>query len=400
MSEKQTVLRVFVASPQDVAEERGVFEDVVRELNNIWADTFGIRLDVVRWETRTTPGFGEDPQDVINKQISDSYDIFIGIMWTRFGTPTPRAGSGTEEEFLRAYERYKEDQNSMEIMFYFKTTPISPVDLDPDQLKAISEFQSKLSDLGGFYSEFGSIEEFRNNIMRHLSMIVLKWKKKLDDNPSDDLATAHKEIADVTENNPIEEEEEEEGLIDLIESANDSMSKVMEVIERMSDATNNLSGKFDQRTEEMKQLSASGNNKNLKLVKRIIANLARDCDDYVVRMKAEIPLYSQFFNGTMASFSRAATITSSFGIDNSDDLQRTLDSIVTLRTSITESQGNLNKFRIAIENMPRMTTILNRARRNATAMLDELDNEWNASERQTRDVENLLSELIRQRKSH
>ncbi|MYD31374.1 MAG: DUF4062 domain-containing protein, partial [Nitrospira sp. SB0661_bin_20] len=64
-------------------------------------------MDVVRWETRTTPGFGKDPQDVINKQISDAYDIFIGIMWTRFGTPTPRAGSGTEEEFLRAYDRYK-----------------------------------------------------------------------------------------------------------------------------------------------------------------------------------------------------------------------------------------------------------------------------------------------------
>ena len=395
----QIVLKVFVASPQDVAEERGAFEEVVRELNSTWADTLGIRLDVVRWETHTAPGFGKDPQDVINNQISDAYDIFVGIMWTRFGTPTPRAGSGTEEEFLQAYDRYKEDQSSIEIMFYFKTTPVSPVDLDPNQLRAISEFRSKLKDVGGFYSKFGSIEEFRNSITRHLSMKVQTWKKKLDDNPSGKPVTVHKEIADVKEDNPIEDEEEE-GLIDLIESANDSMSKVLEVLERMADATNNLSRNFDQRTEEMKQFSATGNSQNLKLVKRIIANVARDCDGYVVRMKAEIPLYSQFFNGTMAAFSRAATITSSFDIDNSDDLQRTLDSIVTLRSSITESQGNMKKFQIAIEEMPRMTTALNRARRNAIAMLDELDSELNASERQTRDVENLLSELVKQRKSY
>ena len=393
----QIVLKVFVSSPQDVAEERGVFEEVVRELNSTWADTLGIRLDVVRWETHTAPGFGKDPQDVINNQISDSYDIFIGIMWTRFGTPTPRAGSGTEEEFLRAYDRYKEDQSSIEIMFYFKTTPVSPVDLDPDQLRAISEFRSKLKDAGGFYSKFGSIEEFRNSITRHLSMKVQKWKKRLDDNPIEEPITAHKEIVDVTEDDSIEEEE---GLIDLIESANNSMSKVQEVIERMANATGDLSKKLNQRSEEVKHFSASGNKQNLKLVKRITANTALDFDDYVVRMKAEIPLYSQFFNGTMAAFSRAATITSSFDIDNSDDLQRTLDSIVTLRSSITESQENMKKFQIAIEEMPRMTTALNRARRNAITMLDELDSELNASERQTRDVENLLSELVKQRKNY
>ncbi len=395
----QIVLKVFVASPQDVAEEREVLEDVVRELNSTWADTLGIRLDVVRWETHTAPGFGKDPQDVINNQISDSYDIFIGIMWTCFGTPTPRAGSGTEEEFLRAYARYQEERNSVDIMFYFKTAPISPVDINPDQLRAILEFRSKVSDFGGLYNEFAAIEEFHNSLMRHLSMTVQKWKKRLDNNPTGEPVTAHREIVDVPEDNRIEEKEEE-GLIDLIESANDSMSKVQEVIERMANATGDLSNKLNQRSEEVKQFSASGNKQNLKLVKRITANTALDFDDYVVRMKAEIPRYSQFFNGTMAAFSRAATITSSFDIDNSDDLQRTLDSIVTLRSSITESQENMKNFQIAIEEMPRMTTALNRARRNAITMLDELDSELNASERQTRDVENLLSELVKQRKNY
>ena len=45
-----------------------------------------------------TLGLGIDAQDVINRQLGE-YDIFLGIMNTRFGSPTHRADSGTEEEF-------------------------------------------------------------------------------------------------------------------------------------------------------------------------------------------------------------------------------------------------------------------------------------------------------------
>jgi hypothetical protein len=33
------------------------------------------------------PGFGEDARSVINDRIGE-YDIFIGVFWNRFGTPT------------------------------------------------------------------------------------------------------------------------------------------------------------------------------------------------------------------------------------------------------------------------------------------------------------------------
>ncbi len=54
---------------------------------------------------------GEDSQDVINKQIGSDYHIFVGIMWKKFGTETKRAGSGTEEEFSLAYDRYKKNKD-------------------------------------------------------------------------------------------------------------------------------------------------------------------------------------------------------------------------------------------------------------------------------------------------
>jgi len=98
MPKVTTNLKVFLSSPGDLVEERRAFKDVIEDLNQILANT-DVRLDLVMWETDTYPSLGNDAQSIINEQIDDDYDIFVGLMWIRFGTQTPRAGSGTEEEF-------------------------------------------------------------------------------------------------------------------------------------------------------------------------------------------------------------------------------------------------------------------------------------------------------------
>ena len=130
MARSETILRIFVASPKDVAEERASLEDVVRELNLTWSKNLGIRLELVKWETHAYPGIGTDPQAVINEQIGDDYDIFVGIIWKCFGTPTERANSGTAEEFDRAYKRFRENPDQLRIMFYFRDAPVAPSELD------------------------------------------------------------------------------------------------------------------------------------------------------------------------------------------------------------------------------------------------------------------------------
>lgn len=88
MPRQEQVFSVFVASPSDVGEEREKLEEVIRELNLTWSRELGIRLDLIRWETHAYPGMGADAQDVINEQIPNDYDLFIGIMWCRYGTKT------------------------------------------------------------------------------------------------------------------------------------------------------------------------------------------------------------------------------------------------------------------------------------------------------------------------
>jgi len=144
MAKTQTTIRVLIASPGDLEEERAILREVISELNDTWANTTGIRLEAMGWESHATPGIGIDAQDVINQSFNDDYDIFVGVLWTRFGTPTNRAPSGTVEEFERAYARYKEQPTSVRIMFYFKELPVAPHQIDINQLAAVQNFRSIL----------------------------------------------------------------------------------------------------------------------------------------------------------------------------------------------------------------------------------------------------------------
>lgn len=172
-----TEISVFISSPGDVTDERMILEEIVSKLNPVFSKHHGLRLDLVKWETHCTPGISTDVQSNINEQIEDDYDIFIGIMWKRFGTPTPRAGSGTAEEFERAYDRYKLNQKNLRVMFYFKETPASISELDPDQLALIKGFRRKLGEEGVLYWTFKSEMEFQLLLQTHLTSKLLEWGK-------------------------------------------------------------------------------------------------------------------------------------------------------------------------------------------------------------------------------
>src|SRR3954451_15803452 len=153
-------LRVFISSPGDVQEEREAVREVIDELNALNRHASGVWLEPVGWEDSVYSDFGADPQSVINAQIGDSYDIFVGILWTRIGTATPRATSGTMEEFQRAIEQHKSDQESISIGLYFKDAQVSPSSIDFEQAAAVQRFRHSLKDLGGLYRVFATLDDF------------------------------------------------------------------------------------------------------------------------------------------------------------------------------------------------------------------------------------------------
>ena len=67
----------------------------------------------LRWETHTAPEYNTRPQEVINRMIVDECDLLVGVFWTRIGTPTGVADSGSFEEIERVAAAGKP------VMFFF-----------------------------------------------------------------------------------------------------------------------------------------------------------------------------------------------------------------------------------------------------------------------------------------
>lgn len=156
--EKVTQIIIFVGSPSDTEEERKLIPEIIDELNHTLGKERSIKIDKIMWENEVDPTIGLDGQDVINTQI-ENYDIFFGLMWKKYGFPTPRANSATDEEYTRAVKSYKEGGSCKDIILLFNNQPIS-VDSDIEQLKKVQEFKSRVKSDGVLYKTYNGIQDF------------------------------------------------------------------------------------------------------------------------------------------------------------------------------------------------------------------------------------------------
>jgi len=139
MQRTQQLFTIFLASPSDVQKEREIAERVVELVNKSTANRQGWDIKLRLWED-TPPLFGR-PQDSINP-ILDTCDLFIGLLWERWGQPTGGYSSGFEEEFERAKSNRRRS-GSPEICLFFKDVEESRTKDPGDQLKKVLEFKKQ-----------------------------------------------------------------------------------------------------------------------------------------------------------------------------------------------------------------------------------------------------------------
>jgi len=185
-----TILRVVVASPLDVQRERSALDDVVAEVNRGVAADRGVRLELVRWETDSYPGFDpKGPQGLIDPilRITDC-DLLIGIFWKRFGTPTLGAGSGTEHEIQAAYEAWQRS-GTPQIMVYFNEQPAAPTSSDEtDQWTRVLRFKEAFPKEGLWWAYKGHAQ-FEKLVRNHLMLYVRDHFTVLKDAPEHGIYT-------------------------------------------------------------------------------------------------------------------------------------------------------------------------------------------------------------------
>jgi hypothetical protein len=393
MPRTEKVLVVFVASPSDLEEERGRLEDHIRELNLTWSKTFGVRLELVRWETHAFPGAGVDAQDVINRELGDDHDLFIGMMWGRFGSPTGRAESGTEEEFLRAKARFDADPSALQIMFYFKDAPLPPSKIDPEQLAKVQSFRESLGEEGLLHWSFATPEEFDQLLRLHLARYI----------QSQQVASSTQAFDSVPAGAPAASspKDEDEGILDLMDLFDEKTSSANEIGLRISRATRELIDRMKARATAINQAVAATNAAQQPLprsdAKRLINDAASDMQLYVASTDAEIPLFRSALQEGIGALTKAATMFSDLGPQDTQQLSDRRKGTAQLESGFASAHASFMQFRSSVDSLPRMTTTLNRAKRETVRVIDAFLSALDEGRRNSAEASKLFDSMIERR---
>ena len=165
MAYQATIIPVMIASPSDVEHERQIVREVLHDWNNVHSKSRKTAFMPVAWETHAPPGLDGRPQEIINKHLLEDCDLLVGVFWTRIGTPTGAEQSGTVEEIKTHHGAGKP------VMLYFSSTPVSPGKIDSEQFSKVQHFKT-WSKNQGLIEEYGSVEEFREKLTRHLQLTL------------------------------------------------------------------------------------------------------------------------------------------------------------------------------------------------------------------------------------
>jgi hypothetical protein len=161
------VFTVMIASPSDTADERNLVEKAVHRWNADHSWSKRILLLPIRYEVDAVPQTGADGQNIINSQLVDRADIVVALFCSRMGAKTPRAGSGTEEEIMRA------DARGAKVHIYFSKMG-HPDGVDTVQLKNLASFQARIQKTT-LYSTFDSHPQLNERIRSALEKDVAEF---------------------------------------------------------------------------------------------------------------------------------------------------------------------------------------------------------------------------------
>ncbi|WP_286754231.1 MULTISPECIES: DUF4062 domain-containing protein [Sphingobacterium] len=378
MAKTITKYSIFLASPSDVEYERNEIDKFIKEINLSFGNSNDIHLELKKWETHSAPGItNEYTQDIINNDIGDDYDIFVGLLWKKFGTPTPVAMSGTEEEFNRAVERFKNGEN-VQILVYFKNEGVQNIsDIDPVQLIKVNDFKKSLSEAGVFYSTFSSIEELGNQLRLHIPKRIAglgKIKTNEINHSNSSLQITNTESKDkvIIDEDEVIIDEDDFGFFDYMFDFQALMWSSNTALTSIELSTKDVATQLDERTVEITFLNQSGNANphqylsQFKMVSKILL-------DYVKKLKLDTDsFYENFESAIKTGLKFINTYTIFDDEEYSKNLLEIYESSIILKENIPKGIEGMKGFRDTIRSLPKIQSNINHASKVLEKQLDDL----------------------------
>ena len=145
-------IKVFLASSDELKDERMHVADLFNELNDIFLPR-GLYLQLVKWEKLDSSMGPKHKQEEYNEELK-TCEMCMVLYWTKLG-------EYTGEELTTAYSELKEGRNPRKLYVFFK----EPGDITPD-LQAFKE--SFATEYGHFYCKFENVDTMRLHFLLQL----------------------------------------------------------------------------------------------------------------------------------------------------------------------------------------------------------------------------------------
>ncbi|MBZ5494553.1 MAG: DUF4062 domain-containing protein [Acidobacteriia bacterium] len=379
MPKRLTRLSIFISSPNDLAKEREVIASAIEELNPFLEESHGVNLHSLTFEKDVVPGIGIDPQAVINAQLQDKYDIYIGLLGSRFGSETPRSGSGTAEEFQLAYERYRQAPESVRVIFYFKTITDNIHKLDLEQLKKVHGFRKTLGDAGGLFHDFTDSDSLLKVIRQHLRTLIsdqwdgAKWRV-LSPLPADLKTPVEQLVSSIEEvDSTLAEEErdisENPGLLDLIVMGETANNVALQSLQSLAESA-------ERNTQEIKtaleRLNIAKQHQSAKEMKVALDRLALILLNHSNQTKKDVLALKSSMSESLGAVHSAAKMFSEEKLGDPAEFHGIAEQLSPLIASIRGMREMSDETHDIVSKLPGHTREFRMASRKATAVYAEM----------------------------
>lgn len=372
------LVRVFVTYPADVAQEARLVDNIAQELNATMGGVHKVRMEVIRWERDVRAGVGSDAQEFVNGQLGADYEVLIGVFWSRVGSPTPRASSGSIEEIDIALRRFRNSQTLPLVMIYFKTAGIDPMNVEPGQLAMLRDLRNQLSDNGVLYKTFQDQVAFeslvRIDLARALQHVVL-------------MSTGQNEAESAIEQ-PSKESgpNSEQGILDYLDAYEEAFRRLLLLVNAQAESLDQLAESNKAHAAEINARAAEGDR---RLLRRLINRSSESWNGFADEAETRA---AELESVVVSGFS---ALSSAISLDSSSDSAARLelaDTLSSLASSVAGSRDSSMSLRNTVAATPRMTAEMNRAKHRMVSVLER----WNSVLSKTESLASEISQSLRE----
>lgn len=393
MPKSLTQLTIFISGPSDTDADKSALRRVIEELSRRLEKTHSLTLRAVGWPDDVRPGVNTDTQAEVNRQVGSSYDIYVGLIGPRFGTPTPRSGSGTAEELELAVKSFRADPRALRVLLYFKRAAGDPFAMDLEQLAKVKAFREALPARGILYRDFNDTAEFIGLVNEHLyGLIVDEWRDgQWADIPRAD-QVAQREVSSAAEPPAPEQEtnvlvttgdesvdDADYGLLEYMEAFHAAAAKVNEAITLIASCSERIGERMRSRTaettalqqehEQVKHIGGSRLQQDyLRKAREVVDGAASDLDEFVSTMNPAVDAYRSAGRDMFGSLRRAISEGTQLPADPQqvEENRRALENLIQVMDG---SRTNTMSFQASVRQVPALTGKFKRSRQHAASTL-------------------------------